>query len=133
MTTLAALSLHFPLVWYGFLLLFGRRWAALQRGDLPSAAHADPNRGRRADNPQHAGLILPAVSPADSWRDNIPLLSFLWLGRRARCCQARISWSYPLTELATGLLFILSGRCSRRAGAGGRHGAALLPADTGAD
>ncbi len=23
MTTLAALSLHFPFVWYGFLLLFG--------------------------------------------------------------------------------------------------------------
>ena len=23
MTTLAALSLHFPLIWYGFLLLFG--------------------------------------------------------------------------------------------------------------
>ncbi|WP_372494429.1 prepilin peptidase [Microbacterium enclense] len=44
-----------------------------------------------------------------AWRDNIPLLSFLWLGRRARCCQAPIAWSYPLTELATGLLFILAG------------------------
>ncbi|STV95250.1 Uncharacterised protein [Klebsiella pneumoniae] len=28
MTTLAALSLHFPFVWYGFLLLFAWRWAA---------------------------------------------------------------------------------------------------------
>ncbi len=84
-------------------------WAALQCGDLSSAAHVDPDRGRRADNPQHPGLFLPAVPPADLWRDNIPLLSFLWLGRRARCCQAPIAWSYPLTELATGLLFILAG------------------------
>ncbi len=111
MTTLAALSLHFPFVWYGFLLLFGLgAGQLLQCGDLSSAAHVDPDRGRRADNPQHPGLFLPAVPPADRpRRDNIPLLSFLWLGRRARCCQAPIAWSYPLTELATGLLFILAG------------------------
>ncbi len=66
MTTLAALSLHFPFVWYGFLLLFGLgAGQLLQCGDLSSAAHVDPDRGRRADNPQHPGLFLPAVPPAD--------------------------------------------------------------------
>ncbi len=55
------------------------------------------------------GSSCPQCRQPIAWRDNIPLLSFLWLGRRARCCQAPIAWSYPLTELATGLLFILAG------------------------
>ncbi|KJL06826.1 prepilin peptidase, partial [Klebsiella pneumoniae] len=36
-------------------------------------------------------------------------LRFLWLRRRVRCCQAPIACGYPLTELATRLLFILAG------------------------
>ena len=38
--------------------------------------------------------------------DNIPVIS--WLALRGRChsCQARISPVYPLTELATGALFV---------------------------
>ncbi len=55
------------------------------------------------------GSSCPQCRQPIAWRDNIPLLSFLWLSRRARCCQAPIAWSYPLTELATGLLFILAG------------------------
>lgn len=38
--------------------------------------------------------------------DNVPLFSWLLLGGRARCCGARISPRYPLTELAVGLLFV---------------------------
>jgi len=41
------------------------------------------------------------------WKDNIPLLSFLLLGRRCRYCSSPISWQYPLVELATGILTIL--------------------------
>jgi leader peptidase (prepilin peptidase)/N-methyltransferase len=37
-------------------------------------------------------------------RDNIPVLSWLWLRGRARCCGARISVRYPLVELIGGLL-----------------------------
>jgi leader peptidase (prepilin peptidase)/N-methyltransferase len=37
--------------------------------------------------------------------DNIPLVSWALLRGRARCCGARISPLYPLTELAVGLLF----------------------------
>ncbi len=38
--------------------------------------------------------------------DNVPVLSWLLLLRgRARCCGARISPRYPLTELTVGLLF----------------------------
>ena len=37
--------------------------------------------------------------------DNVPVFSFLLLRGRARCCGMRISARYPLTEIATGLLF----------------------------
>jgi leader peptidase (prepilin peptidase)/N-methyltransferase len=37
--------------------------------------------------------------------DNVPVISWLVLRGRARCCGARISPRYPLTELASGILF----------------------------
>ncbi len=40
--------------------------------------------------------------------DNIPLLSFLFLGRRCRYCKSPIAWQYPMVEFITGLLFALS-------------------------
>lgn len=110
MTTLAALSLHFPFVWYGFLLLFG-----LALGSFYNVViHRLPRMLTQTADDERITLSTPGSSCPQcrqpiAWRDNIPLLSFLWLGRRARCCQAPIAWSYPLTELATGLLFILAG------------------------
>lgn len=37
--------------------------------------------------------------------DNVPVVSWALLRGRARCCGAAISPRYPLTELATGILF----------------------------
>lgn len=37
--------------------------------------------------------------------ENVPLLSFLWLGGRCRGCGVGISLRYPAIELLTGLLF----------------------------
>lgn len=37
--------------------------------------------------------------------DNVPVVSWLLLRGRARCCGMRISTRYPLTELITGALF----------------------------
>jgi leader peptidase (prepilin peptidase) / N-methyltransferase len=37
--------------------------------------------------------------------DNVPVLSWLILGGRARCCGVAISPRYPLTELTVGLLY----------------------------
>jgi len=39
--------------------------------------------------------------------DLVPLFSFLWLRARCRYCGQKISWQYPLVELATALIFIL--------------------------
>jgi leader peptidase (prepilin peptidase)/N-methyltransferase len=40
--------------------------------------------------------------------DNLPVLSWLMLRGKARCCGKAISPRYPLTELAVGLLFLLT-------------------------
>jgi leader peptidase (prepilin peptidase)/N-methyltransferase len=39
--------------------------------------------------------------------DLIPVLSFLFLGRRCRYCKEPISWRYPAIELLTGILFMI--------------------------
>jgi len=39
-----------------------------------------------------------------AWYENIPVLSWLILGRRCSSCRTPISWRYPALELATGLL-----------------------------
>jgi len=43
-----------------------------------------------------------------SWKDLIPLLSYITLGGRCRYCKKIISVQYPAVELLTGLLFLLS-------------------------
>jgi leader peptidase (prepilin peptidase) / N-methyltransferase len=42
------------------------------------------------------------------WRDKIPILSWLLLGGRARCCGRPFSARYPAVELLTALLFAAS-------------------------
>ena len=43
------------------------------------------------------------------WYDNVPLLSFILLAAKCRNCRKKISWQYPLVELATGILFAAIG------------------------
>lgn len=50
----------------------------------------------------------PVCERTVAWYDNIPVLSFLLLGRRCRHCRTPIPWRYPMVELATGALFFLS-------------------------
>jgi leader peptidase (prepilin peptidase) / N-methyltransferase len=50
----------------------------------------------------------PSCGETITARDNVPVVSWLLLRGRARCCGARISPLYPLTELAVGALFALT-------------------------
>ena len=44
--------------------------------------------------------------PIANW-DNVPVLSWLLLGGACRKCGGRISWRYPLIELAVCILFLI--------------------------
>ncbi|MFA5155075.1 MAG: prepilin peptidase [Patescibacteria group bacterium] len=52
----------------------------------------------------------PHCRRAIAWYDNIPVLSFFILRGRCRSCRQNISWQYPLVELATAILFVLTCR-----------------------
>ncbi len=56
----------------------------------------------------------PSCGREVRWHENIPVLSYLWLGGKCAGCKARISPRYPMVELATGLLFWF---CARHWGA----------------
>ncbi len=47
----------------------------------------------------------PSCSGVIAFYDNVPVLSYLWLGGRCRGCKQRISPRYPAVELMTALLF----------------------------
>jgi len=47
----------------------------------------------------------PKCNNALTWKENIPVFSYLWLRGRCLNCQKHISLQYPLVELAVGFLF----------------------------
>jgi len=53
------------------------------------------------------GSACPACATPIATRDNVPVLSWLLLRARARCCGARISPRYPLVEAGTAAAFAL--------------------------
>lgn len=52
--------------------------------------------------------LCPKCKYQLSWKDNIPLLSFLLLNGRCRYCHKKIGFQYPLVEIITGLAFLLT-------------------------
>ena len=42
-----------------------------------------------------------------NWFELVPLLSFIWLRGRCRTCKTKLSFQYPIVELASGLIFVL--------------------------
>jgi len=66
-----------------------------------AAAHRVP-RGLSIAGPRSQ---CPACGTQIGARDNVPVFSWLLLRGRARCCEARISARYPLTELTVAALF----------------------------
>jgi len=62
--------------------------------------HRVPRDMSVARPPSHC----PACGKRLRFFDNVPVLSYLALGGRARCCKAKISPRYPLVELVGGAL-----------------------------
>src|SRR5262245_4768238 len=54
------------------------------------------------------GSRCPRCAAPIAWYDNVPIVSWLRLGGRCRACQAPISARYPVIELLTGGLAVLS-------------------------
>lgn len=60
--------------------------------------------------PKHRSIVAPRSQCPQChapirWYDNIPLLSFVWLGGKCRDCRTKIPSRYPLVELTMGLWF----------------------------
>ena len=49
----------------------------------------------------------PLCAHTLTWKDLIPLLSFVLLKGKCRYCKKKISFQYPLVELGVGILFLL--------------------------
>ena len=54
------------------------------------------------------GSACPACDHPLDWRDNIPVISWLLLRGKCRHCEAGISPRYPMVEIATAGLFLLT-------------------------
>jgi len=64
-----------------------------------------------ADDPKARSLFYPPSSCPRchrriAWYDNIPILSWAWLGAKCRYCRQPISAQYPLVEAAVALLWV---------------------------
>ena len=61
--------------------------------------------------PKGESVVLPGshcgCGRPIAWHDNIPVLSWLLLRGRARCCGRPFSFRYPAVELLTALLFLV--------------------------
>ena len=87
--------------WYPITLavLFG----AVVGSFLNVVIHRLPRRESMVLPPSHC----PTCSVAIAFYDNIPIISYLFLGGRCRSCRARISPRYPIVEAANALLWAL--------------------------
>lgn len=43
-----------------------------------------------------------------SWLENIPIVSWVVQQGKTRCCGKKLDWSYPLVEIGTGVLFVVT-------------------------
>jgi len=81
---------------YSFLL------GAVTGSFLNVCIHRLPRGFHLHEPPSHC----PFCNEHIRWYDNIPILSYLLLGRRCRFCGIRISPRYALVEALTGFLFV---------------------------
>lgn len=70
----------------------------------------------RDESPWRGRSHCPQCRRMVRWYENVPVLSFVCLRGRCGGCRGRISWRYPLVELATAILAVV---CAVHFGPGG--------------
>jgi leader peptidase (prepilin peptidase)/N-methyltransferase len=83
-----------------FLLVFGVAFGLAWGSFLNVVIHRLPRDQSVVSPPSHC----PGCGAPIRALDNIPVLGFLWLRGKARCCGTKISPRYPAVELLGGLL-----------------------------
>lgn len=87
-------------IWLGGLIAFV--YGTIAGSFLNVCIYRLPNDQSVVNPPSHC----PKCNTKLRGWDNIPLVSFLWLGRKCRHCKVPISWRYFSVELLTGLLWL---------------------------
>lgn len=73
---------------------------------LNVAIHRLPRPGMGVSKPRRS--LCPSCSRSLTWKENIPLVSWLFQRGRCRGCGWRIPWRYPLVEALTAGLWFLA-------------------------
>lgn len=60
----------------------------------------------RGESLVHPSSRCPSCGRALRWHDNIPVVSWVWLGGKCGQCHASISVQYPIVELITAALVV---------------------------
>ncbi len=91
-------GLELQIVWAVFGLFVG--------SFLNVAIHRFPLEGETVSKPRRSRC--PSCRTTLTWKENIPLLSWIVLRGKCRTCGWRIPWRYPLVELLTAGLWWLA-------------------------
>jgi len=83
-----------------FVLIFG-----LCVGSFLNVVVARLPAGRSITSP---GSACPGCGSAIAWYDNLPVVSYVLLHASCRTCRTKISWRYPVVELACSALFVVA-------------------------
>ena len=63
----------------------------------------------RGESLAHPASHCPSCATPIRWYDNVPVVSWLLLGRKCRTCRVAISVRYPTVELLGGVLWLAAG------------------------
>jgi leader peptidase (prepilin peptidase)/N-methyltransferase len=87
---------------------FGLTFAALFGAVIGSFLNVCVHRLPRGASIVWPASACPACRRELSWRENIPVVSYIFLGGRCRTCRAPISARYPIIEALTAAMFGLA-------------------------
>lgn len=124
MVQVSAFSEAYPLVWLGALWVLGLVIGSFLNVVIFRLPLMLERQWRDEAQRALGERVISSTARFDLWwprsqcphchqpiaaRDNVPLVGWLVLRGRSRCCQQPIAWRYPLVEMTTGVVFAASG------------------------